>query len=209
MKGSLIILSAPSGAGKTTIEKFLLKEIPNLVKVITCTTRKPRKDEKNGVDYIFLSNEEFEKRIKEGKFLEYALVHGRYYGTPKDEVIKEIDKGKDVILTIDVQGAIYIKNNFSKEFDITTIFIIPPSIDELIRRLKLRGEDEDEINRRLNSLKKEVPMWKHYDYLVINEDLEVAKESIKNIILAQRFKTTRVNLDSIKDEKLKELMKFK
>ncbi len=207
MKGSLIILSAPSGAGKTTIEKFLLKEIPNLVKIITCTTRKPRKDEKNGVDYIFLSNEEFEKRIKEGKFLEYALVHGRYYGTPKDEVIKEIDKGNDVILTIDVQGTLYIKDNFSKEFDITTIFILPPSIDELIKRLKSRGETEEEINRRLNSLKKEVPMWKHYDYLVINEDLEVAKESVKNIILSQRFKTNRFDLNSIKDEKLKELMK--
>ncbi|RUM59674.1 MAG: guanylate kinase [Persephonella sp.] len=207
MKGSLIILSAPSGAGKTTIERFLLKEIPNLVKVITCTTRKPRKDEKNGVDYIFLSNEEFEKRIKEEKFLEYALVHGRYYGTPKDEVIKEIDKGNDVILTIDVQGALYIKDNFSKEFDITTIFILPPSIDELIKRLKSRGEAEDEINMRLNSLKKEIPMWKHYDYLVINEDLEVAKESVKNIILSQRFKTNRFDLDSIKDEKLKELMK--
>ncbi len=208
MKGSLIILSAPSGAGKTTIERLLLKEIPNLVKIITCTTRKPRKDEKDGVDYIFLSNEEFEKRIKEGKFLEYALVHGRYYGTPKEEVIKEIDKGNDVILTIDVQGTLYIKDNFSKEFDITTIFILPPSIDELIKRLKLRGESEDEINRRLNSLKKEVPKWKYYDYLVINEDLEVAKESIKKIILSQRFKTTRLDLKNIKDEKLKELMKL-
>ena len=207
MRGSIVILSAPSGAGKTTLEKLLLKEIPDLVKVITCTTRQPRENEKNGIDYIFLKEEEFKKWINEGKFLEYALVHGRYYGTPKEEVINEIEKGKDVILTIDVQGAMYIKDNFSNEFFITTIFILPPSIDELVKRLKSRGETEEEINRRLNSLRKEVPLWKNYDFIVINEDLQTAKESLKNIILSQRFRTERFLLNNIKDEKLKELMK--
>ena len=206
MKGSIIILSAPSGAGKTTLEKLLLKEIPNLVKVITCTTRKIREGEKNGVDYIFLSEEEFKRRISEGKFLEHALVHGRYYGTPKDKVIEEIERGNDVILTIDVQGAMFIKNNFSDEFFITTIFILPPSIDELVKRLKFRGETEDEIERRLNSLKKEIPMWKNYDFIVINDDLNTTKENLKSIILSQRFKRERFNLDIIKDKKLRELM---
>lgn len=206
MKGGIIILSAPSGAGKTTIETLLLKEIPNLKKVITCTTRKPRENEKNGVDYIFLSEEIFKEKIKKGECLEYALVHGRYYGTPKYKVLEEIEKGNDVILTIDVQGAMYIKENFSKEFFITTIFILPPSIDELIKRLKLRGEKEEEINRRLKSLEKEIPMWKNYDYIVVNDILENAKENIKHIIISQRFRKERFNLDIIKDKNLKELM---
>ena len=181
MKGSIIILSAPSGTGKTTIERMLLRDIPNLVKVVTCTTRKPRGDERDGVDYIFLSDKEFKKRIENGRFLEYAIVHGRYYGTPKEEVLKEIEKGNDVLLTIDVQGTLYIKNNFSDQFFITTVFMLPPSIDELINRLKFRGETDEEIERRLESLKKEIPLWRRYDYIVINNNLEKTKEDLKNI----------------------------
>jgi len=110
MKGELYIISAPAGGGKTTIVSLLLNEIPNLTRAITCTTRKPRKGEINGKDYIFLSKEEFENQIKEGRFLEYALIHGNYYGTPKEEVEKLLNNGKDVILVIDVQGMKQIKN---------------------------------------------------------------------------------------------------
>ncbi len=208
MKGGLIILSAPSGAGKTTIEQFILSEIPNVVKVITCTTRKPRKNEVNGKDYIFLTEGEFKKLIEEDYFLEYAIVHGRYYGTPKEKVLEEINRGNDVLLNIDVQGAMTIKNKYSSIFSITSIFIIPPSIDELIRRLEKRGETKEEIERRLKSLEKELPKWKYYDFIVINDILEKAKDDVKRIILSQRLKTDRFNLSIIKDEKLKKLMEI-
>ncbi|RMA97874.1 guanylate kinase [Hydrogenothermus marinus] len=203
MKGEVFIISAPAGGGKTTITSLLLKEIPNLTRVITCTTRKPREGEKNGVDYIFLSKEEFENWIKEGKLLEYAVVHGNYYGTPKEEVEKLLKEGKDVILVIDVQGMRQVKGKIKP---LTTIFIIPPSIDELINRMKKRGDSEEEINKRLNTAKQEFKHWKEYDYIVINDILEDAKEKIKNIILAHRNKTCRFDLNKVKDEKLKDLM---
>jgi len=203
MKGELYIISAPAGGGKTTIVSLLLNEIPNLTRAITCTTRKPRKGEINGKDYIFLSKEEFENQIKEGRFLEYALIHGNYYGTPKEEVEKLLNNGKDVILVIDVQGMKQIKNKIKP---MTTIFIIPPSIDELINRMRKRGDIEEEINKRLETAKRELKQWKDYDYIVINDILEHAKEDIKRIILASRNKTERFDLSNIKDNKLKELM---
>jgi len=203
MKGELFVISAPAGGGKTTIVNMLLKEIPNLERVITCTTRKPRKGEKDKVDYFFLTKEEFENRIKEGRFLEYAKVHDNYYGTPKDEVEKLLNQGKDLILVIDVQGMKQIK----EKMDIVSIFILPPSIDELINRMKKRGESEEEIKKRLETAKKEIPQWIFYDYVVINDILEEAKENIKNIILSRRLRKERFNIESIKDEKLRELLK--
>jgi len=203
MKGELFILSSPAGGGKTTIANSLIKEIPNLKRVITCTTRKPRPDEKNGVDYFFLSKEEFEKRIEQGEFLEYAVVHGNYYGTPKKEVEEELSKGYDLLLVIDVQGMRQIKKNKS---DLITIFILPPSIDELIKRMKKRGDSEKEIKKRLETAKKEIPAWREYDFVVVNDILEEAKEKIKQIILVQRLKTSRFNPEIIKDRKMRELM---
>ena len=203
IKGELFVLSAPAGGGKTTLANLLLKEVPNLVKITTCTTRKPRPGEKNGVDYFFLSKEEFERKIKEGAFLEYAVVHGNYYGTPKEEVLKEINKGNDVLLVIDVQGMRQIKRNFK---DVVTIFLIPPSFDELINRMKKRGDSEEEIKKRLETAKKELKTWKEYDYIVINDIIEKAKEDLKKIILANRLKTTRFSPEILGDKVLKELM---
>ncbi|EDP74126.1 guanylate kinase [Hydrogenivirga sp. 128-5-R1-1] len=203
MKGELFILSAPAGGGKTTITNLLLKEIPNLTRVITCTTRNPREGEVNGKDYIFLSKEEFEQGIKEGKFLEYAVVHGNYYGTPKEEVEKLLNEGKDVILVIDVQGMRQIKGKIRP---LTTIFLIPPSIEELVNRMKKRGDSPEEIQKRLETAKKEFPAWKEYDYIVINDILEDAKEKIKTIILAQKNKTERFEIFVIKDNELRKLM---
>ena len=202
-KGELFILSSPAGGGKTTLANLLIKEIPNLKRVITCTTRKPRPGEKNGVDYYFLSKEEFEKRIKENDFLEYAIVHGNYYGTPKKEVEEELQKGFDLLLVIDVQGMRQIVSN---KKDVVTIFILPPSLDELVRRMKERGDSEEEIQKRLKTAKKEIPAWKEYNYVVINDNLDKAKENIKYIILSSRLKTERFDLYQIKDEELKKLM---
>ncbi len=202
-KGELFILSSPAGGGKTTLANLLIKEIPNLKRVITCTTRKPRPGEKNGVDYYFLSKEEFEKRIKENDFLEYAIVHGNYYGTPKKEVEEELQKGFDLLLIIDVQGMRQIVSN---KKDVVTIFILPPSLDELVRRMKERGDSEEEIQKRLKTAKKEIPAWKEYNYVVINDNLDKAKENIKYIILSNRLKTERFDVSKIKDEELKKLM---
>ncbi len=204
MRGEVYVLSSPAGGGKTTLSKLLLQEISNLTRIITCTTRKPRPGEKDGVDYIFLTKEKFERLIKENAFLEYAVVHGNYYGTPKNTVLKEIEKGNDVLLIIDVQGMRQIKSNMD---NVITIFLIPPSLEELINRMKKRGDTEEEIKKRLETAKKEFPAWKEYDYIVINDVLEEAKEAVKRIILSNRYKKSRFDIDLIKDTKLKELMK--
>ncbi len=203
MKGELFILSSPAGGGKTTISEILIKELPNLKRVITCTTRKPRPDEKDGVDYYFLTKEEFERRIKKGEFLEYAVVHGNYYGTPKKEVEEELNKGYDLLLVIDVQGMRQIKKNRK---EVVTIFLLPPSIEELIKRMEKRGDSEEDIKRRMETAKKEIPAWKEYDFVVINDKIHKAKEDIKYIILSQRLKTSRFDPDKIKDTELKRLM---
>ncbi|WP_457639892.1 guanylate kinase [Persephonella sp.] len=203
MKGQLFILSSPAGGGKTTLSNLLIKEIPNLKRVITCTTRPPRKGEKNGVDYFFLSKEEFEKRIKEGKFLEYAVVHGNYYGTPKDEVEEELQKGYDLILVIDVQGMRQVKKNRPET---VAVFLLPPSWDELVKRMEKRGDPPEEISKRLETAKKEIPAWREYDYIVINDILDRAKEDLKHIILSYRLKVERFNPEVLQDKKLRELM---
>lgn len=204
MRGEVYVLSSPAGGGKTTLSNLLLKEIPNLKRIVTCTTRKPRKGEINGVDYIFLEEEQFKEKIKKGDFLEYAVVHGNYYGTPKKQVFSEINKGNDVLLVIDVQGMRKIRSNLK---NVITIFLIPPSIDELINRMRKRGDGEAEIKKRLETAVKEFSAWKEYDYIVINDILLDAKEAVKHIILSNRYKTTRFDLNKIIDRKLRELMK--
>lgn len=203
MKGNLFIISSPAGGGKTTITNLLLEELPFLKRVITYTTRKKRKNEIDGVDYVFLKKEEFENLISQNAFLEYALVHGNYYGTPKKEVFQLLEEGFDVILVIDVQGMKQIKQIYPA---VITVFILPPSIDELINRMRLRGESEEEIQKRLDTAKKEIPYWKEYDYIVINDNLLEAKDKIKSIILAERCKSSKFDINIIKDEKLKSLM---
>ncbi len=202
LRGELFVISAPAGGGKTTIVNMLLKEVPNLVRAITCTTRKPRDGEEDGKDYYFLTKEAFEESIKNDKFLEYAKVHDNYYGTPKDEVEKLLNEGKDVILIIDVQGMRQLR----KKIKLNAIFILPPSLEELINRMKKRGESEEEIKKRLETAKKELPAWKEYDYVVVNDVLEEAKENIKKIILSHRLKRERFDVSTIKDPMLRELL---
>ena len=203
IKGELFILSSPAGGGKTTLSNLLLKEIPNLVRITTCTTRKPRKGEKNGVDYFFLTKEQFEEMIKNDELLEYAIIHGNYYGTPKKLVLEEIEKGNDVLLIIDVQGMRHIKKKFE---NLTTVFLIPPSFEELVNRMKKRGDSEEEIKRRLETAKKELPAWREYDYIVINDIIEKTKERLKWIILSSRLKTKRFSPEVLEDKVLKSLM---
>lgn len=203
MKGNLYIVSSPAGGGKTTIINLLLEELPFLRRVITYTSRQKRKNEIDGVDYIFVKKEEFEKLIKEDAFLEYALVHGNYYGTPKKDVFQLLEKGYDVVLVIDVQGMKQVKQLYP---EVITIFILPPSLEELVNRMKLRGESDQEIEKRLNTAKREIPFWKEYDYVVVNDNLIQAKDQIKCIITAERCRVSRFDLDNIKDESLRVLM---
>ncbi len=207
-RGLLIVISAPSGTGKTTLTRMLLKEFPNIEFSISFTTRKPRPGEVNGKDYWFISREEFLKRIEEGDFLEWAEVYGNLYGTSKSQVLKALNEGKDVLLDIDTQGALQVKENFPEA---VLIFILPPSLEELERRLRNRGTDPEEvIEKRLKVAREEIKRAKFYDYIVVNDVLEVAYNKLKSIISAEKCKTKRFleNLEfHIKDEEIVKLLK--
>jgi len=188
--GNLFVLSAPSGTGKTTVAQKLLSEISDLKRIVTYTTRSPRPYEQNGVDYVFVSKEEFEKKIKEGFFLEYANVYGNYYGTPKKEIEETINlEKKDALLVIDVQGAFKVKEVFPEA---VTIFLLPPSFEELKRRIEGRGYIDSNVSKRLETAKGEVPCARFFDYIVINDYLNEAVEKVKSIILSYRVKKERV-----------------
>ncbi|RUM32270.1 MAG: guanylate kinase [Aquifex sp.] len=188
--GNLFVLSAPSGTGKTTVAQKLLSEVSDLKRIVTYTTRSPRPYEQNGVDYVFVSVEEFEKKIEEGFFLEYANVYGNYYGTPKKDIEETINlEKKDALLVIDVQGAFKVKKVFPEA---VTIFLLPPSFEELKRRIEGRGYVDSNVNRRLETAKGEVPCARFFDYIVINDYLNEAVEKVKSIILSYRVKKERV-----------------
>jgi len=189
MKGKIFILSAPSGTGKTTVARKILSEIQDLEKVVTFTTRKPRPGEEEGVDYVFVTKEEFEKKIGEDFFLEYANVYGNYYGTPKPEVERITESGKDALLVIDVQGAFRIKRLIPEAVG---IFLLPPSLEELRRRIESRGYRDENIESRLKTAEKEIPCARFFDYVVINDFLNTAVEKVKAIILSHRCETGRV-----------------
>jgi guanylate kinase len=203
----LFVLSAPSGAGKTTVANFIIKNVEDIRRVITATTRPKRKGEVDGVDYIFLTLEEFEKGIREGMFLEYAKVYGNYYGTPKDQVLRNEEEGYDSLLVIDVQGAMTIKRNFP---DSVLVFLLPPSIEELRRRLLTRGYGHENLQERLRTAEWEISCAKYFDYIVVNEFLDETVETLKNIILSSRYtsKNFLANISRfLKDDKIIKLLK--
>src|SRR3989339_104596 len=178
--GIPIVISAPSGAGKTTIVNLILKRIKGLKYSISTTTRPPSKNEKNGRDYYFLSKKEFLNKRKARKFIETAIVHGYYYGTLKEKLDNNLKKGKDVVLNIDVKGALNVKKIYPESL---LIFIVPPSMNILKRRLKDRQRDtEKEIEKRLKNAKKEMKYQKYYDYVVVNDILQEAFNKIKRIL---------------------------
>ena len=180
-KGKLLIFSAPSGTGKTTIIKELMKEFSELEFSISATTRKPRGSEKNGVEYFFLTKEDFQEKIKAEEFVEYKNVYENYYGTLKSYVDRSLKEGKNIIFDVDVQGALEIKKEYPD--DSVMIFIYPPSIEDLKIRLEIRGTDSSEIiEKRLKYAKKELDQMDHYDHKVKNERIDDAVDEISNIL---------------------------
>lgn len=179
-KGLLIVYAGASGVGKGTIMKELLKSNDNLKLSVSATTRAPRPGETNGVEYHFVTKDEFEELIKNDGLLEYASYCDNYYGTPKKAVFDMLDKGIDVFLEIEIKGFLQIKEKYP---DCVTIFLLPPSMEELEKRLKGRGtESLDVIEKRLNTAKEELTYSEQFDYKVINDDVDRAKEEILNII---------------------------
>ncbi len=189
--GLLIVLSGPSGVGKGTVRKAIFSQ-PDLAfeYSISMTTRSPREGEVNGVDYFFKSREEFEQLIEQGKLLEYAEFVGNYYGTPVDYVRETLNKGKDVFLEIEVEGAKQVREKFP---DGLFIFLVPPSLSELKNRIVTRGtETEEVINNRMSVAKDEIEMMHLYDYVVENDQVELACERIKAIVIAEHCRRERV-----------------
>ena len=186
-RGLLIVISGPSGAGKGTICSNIRGEMPNLVYSVSMTTREPRVGEKEGINYFFRTKEEFESLLSEDAFLEYAKVYDNYYGTPKQHVMNLLDEGKSVLLEIDIQGAMQVKERFS---DAVFIYIVPPSLTELSERL--RGTDAKEvIDKRLSLACSELALAHRYDYIVVNDDLEDASLKVASILRAEACKISR------------------
>lgn len=191
-EGLKIVLSGPSGSGKGTIVKELIKDEQFLLS-ISATTRNPRQGEEEGVHYFFKTKEDFETMIAEDAFLEYACFCENYYGTPKAFIEESVKQGKDVILEIEVQGAQQIKNIYPEA---VFIFVIPPSLTELEQRLIGRNtEAHDVIQKRLARAKEELALYKEYDYIVINDTLVEAIDKIKTIVLAEKLKSQHFEAD--------------
>lgn len=182
--GRIFVISAPSGSGKTTICKRVLKKIKGILPSVSVTTRRPRPDEKNGKDYYYISKSEFKKKVKNGGLLEWEKNFGNFYGTPKDFVLRKTEEGKDVLLSIDVKGAIEVKKKFPQS---ALIFVKPPSLSELSSRLKKRNTDRgSEIAKRLKIAEKELSYADRYDYVVVNSRLEDAVGEVISIIAKER-----------------------
>lgn len=190
-RGMLIVLSGPSGVGKGTVRKAIFDSKDNDFQYsISMTTRKPRPGEKNGVDYFFVSKEEFEEHIRKGEMLEYAKYVDNYYGTPLKYVNDTLDAGKDVFLEIEVNGAMQVR---SKVPDGVFIFLTPPDLQELKHRLINRGtESMDVINERIHKAFGEIQMMQNYDYAVVNDKVPLAVDRIKDIIRSERLRVPRV-----------------
>ncbi|MDI3337284.1 guanylate kinase [Defluviimonas aestuarii] len=190
-KGLLIILSSPSGAGKSSLAKRLMQWDPTLRFSVSATTRKPRNGEVDGKDYYFRSREEFEAMVAAGEMLEHAEVFGNFYGSPKGPVEQAMKEGRDTLFDIDWQGGQQIRRS-SLAKDVVSIFILPPSIADLEARLRNRAQDSDEvIAGRMAKSRDEISHWGEYDYVIINRDLDVAEDELKTILKAERAKADR------------------
>ncbi|HSR68439.1 MAG TPA: guanylate kinase [Acidobacteriota bacterium] len=189
-RGTLFVISAPSGAGKTSLATGLLGSVAGLEFSVSHTTREPRQGEEHGVDYFFVSLDEFERMIAEQAFLEFARVYGNhYYGTSRQFVLAKLERGRDVLLDIDVQGALQVKRQIPEA---VLIFVFPPSFEVLRERLRRRGLDgSNEIERRLSLAAQEIVHHDRYQYLIINDDLEKSQDELRSIVLAVRCGSAR------------------
>jgi len=189
-RGFMFVLSSPSGAGKTTLSRLLMQNDNNLVMSVSSTTRQPRNNEEHEKDYYFIDEKEFEEKIDDKFFFEYAEVFGNYYGTPRKKVEDSISAGKDVLFDIDWQGTRRLTSKARD--DIVSVFILPPSMEELRRRLVTRGKDEIEvIERRMARASDEISHWNEYDYVIINENIDSSLLNILYILKSERLKRTR------------------
>ena len=185
-RGSIIVVSAPSGSGKTTLIKRLLAAIPGLQFSVSYTTRPPRHGEKDGRDYNFVNREEFERMIQAGEFVEWAEVVGHHYGTARKQLRAAEEAGEDILLDIDVQGHRQVRTKLPEA---VSIFILPPSFQELERRLRRRRSDTPEvIERRLKNARREIGHWKEYDFLVVNDKLRSATKALRAVVEAAKVR---------------------
>lgn len=189
-RGVMLVLSSPSGAGKTTLSKRLIAQNPDLVLSISATTRKPRPGEEHGKDYLFLEEADFLAKAEADEFYEWAKVFDHYYGTPKAPVEDALSEGRDVVFDIDWQGARVLAEAATR--DVVRVFILPPSVELLRERLKKRAQDTDAIiDGRMRRAKSEIEHWAEYDYVVINDDFSRALEKLTEILHAERLRRTR------------------
>ncbi len=193
----LVIISAPSGGGKTTLCQQLLAARPGMTRAVTCTTRPPREGEKDGIDYYFLTADSFLKRVQAGNFLEHATVYGHSYGTLKAEVLGKLRQGKDVLLNVDVQGAATIRDRAQDDLELrralVTVFLTPPSIGILENRLRKRGTDSPAvIQKRLGVARQEIAQWKNFDYLLVSDTIQEDLRRMQAIVEAEKMRVTRV-----------------
>ena len=196
-KGKIFVLSAPSGTGKTTLVSEIKRHFPQLVESVSYTTRKPRKNEVNKEDYFFISHKDFKDKIADDFFVEWAEVYGEFYGTSANFIQTNINNGKFMICDIDVQGALNIKKMFPKEASL--IFILPPSMEELEKRIRQRGTDDNKvIEKRLNNAKKEVEFINNYNFVVVNDRFEAALNLLLKIIQVEIDASFIGNLDTIR-----------
>ena len=191
-RGLMLILSSPSGAGKTTLTRMLLQDKAlDLTLSVSVTTRTRRSSEADGIHYSFISREDFATQLERGDLLEWAEVHGNFYGTPRRPVEKILAQGRDVLFDIDYQGTAQVRAKAPD--DVVTIFILPPSMKELRARLERRAEDSKEtIDKRLDNARNEISRWTAYDYVIVNDDLERSYAQVKAILAAERLKRARV-----------------
>ena len=196
-KGISVVVSGPSGVGKSTLCKQMIERVPRTTLSISYTTRKPRSGERDGVEYWFVEEEKFHAMVRDDAFVEWAEVYGRQYGTPKRPLLEAMDAGADVLLEIDTQGAKQIMERLQAVF----VFVAPPSLDVLKTRLDRRGaETPEEIQQRLQGARNEIANVKAYHYLIRNEDLRQATKELESVILAERIKTHRLSDDWFADD---------
>ncbi len=189
-RGLMLVLSSPSGAGKTTIARKLLDSDLDITISVSVTTRSPRKTEINGADYIFVSKKNFNEMIINNKLLEYAEIFSHLYGTPSQPVIDLLSEGKDVLFDIDWQGTQALRGALPQ--DVVSVFILPPSTEELERRLRSRGSEGNKVLlKRIAAASKEITHWAEYDYVIVNNDINESVDNIRSILIAERLKRDR------------------